>query len=94
MNATATNTEARNLLREIDAGQPDAGTAPMTPALIHVGLGEYDEAFQWLERAYDARATLLPSVLTDPRYARVRSDPRFADLLRRMGARQASSPIL
>ena len=83
--------EARNLLREIDEQQRDE-IAPMTPALVHVGLGEYDEAFEWLERAYDARATLLPSVLTDPRYAQVRADPRFADLLRRMGARQASSP--
>ena len=84
-------TEARNLLREIDEQQREE-IAPMTPALVHVGLGEYDEAFEWLERAYDARATLLPSVLSDPRYAQVRSDPRFADLLRRMGARQASSP--
>ncbi|MEE9281213.1 MAG: tetratricopeptide repeat protein [Myxococcota bacterium] len=84
--------EARGLLKELEEGQPGDRIAPMTPALIHVGLGEYDEAFEWLERAYDARATLLPSVLTDPRYAQVRTDPRFADLLRRMGARQASSP--
>lgn len=84
--------DARRLLDEIAEGRPGGELAPMTPALIHVGLGETDDVFEWLERAYDERATLLPSVLTDPRYEQIRTDPRFADLLHRMGARAASTP--
>jgi hypothetical protein len=54
-------------------------------AEIYVGLGEKDRAFEWLEKAYDERfAGLLASIKVDPIYDPLRSDPRFADLLRRM----------
>jgi hypothetical protein len=39
----------------------------------------------WLERAYQERDPLLLNVRTDPRCDRLRSDPRFQDLLRRVG---------
>jgi hypothetical protein len=51
-----------------------------------LGLGEKDKAFVWLEKGYDERA--MSSVFTllkvDPIFDPLRSDPRFADLLRRM----------
>ena len=83
--------EARGVLRELERQDRDTVT-PMSPALIHVSLNEHDQAFEWLERAYEARVSLLPSVLMDPRYERLRKDPRFAELLRRMGGRKAASP--
>ena len=52
-------------------------------ALIYVGLGRKDEAFDWLERSYQAQVPLLPlkrNHMWDP----LRDDPRFDDLLRRM----------
>ena len=52
-------------------------------ALIYVGLGRKDEAFDWLERGYQAQVPLLPlkvNHMWDP----LRDDPRFHDLLRRM----------
>ena len=54
----------------------------MLMVLIYTGLGQKDKAFEWLERAYEARAMgIIKAVPTlDP----LRSDPRFADLLRRM----------
>jgi TolB-like protein/predicted Ser/Thr protein kinase len=51
-------------------------------ALIYVGLGQKDKAFAWLEKAYEDHVPVAISV--DSMYDSIRSDPRFADLLRRM----------
>jgi eukaryotic-like serine/threonine-protein kinase len=53
--------------------------------LIYTGLGEKDRAFEWLERAYQERSTVLAYLRLDPRLAPLRSDPRYADLVRRLG---------
>jgi tetratricopeptide (TPR) repeat protein len=52
-------------------------------ALVHVGLDEKDEAMAWLEKAYAERFN--PGVLLRPAFDPLRSDPRFQDLLRRIG---------
>jgi hypothetical protein len=52
--------------------------------LIYTGLGDKDMAFEWLERAYADRTARL-SELPDPPFDDLRSDPRFQDLLRRVG---------
>ena len=54
-------------------------------ALIHAGLGNKDRAFEWLERAYEERSVYLVFLNADPRLDGLRPDPRFADLLRRVG---------
>ncbi len=54
-------------------------------AIIHVGLGDLDQAFAWLEKAYAERAPRLIWLNVDPIFDTLRSDPRFADLLRRLG---------
>ncbi len=53
--------------------------------LIYLGLGEKDEALAWLERAYEERLPFPIFLKPDPIYDPIRSDPRFADLLRRLG---------
>ena len=55
-------------------------------ARIYAGLDEKDKAFEWLEKSYEERslATGFGSIKVDPAYDPLRSDPRFADLLRRM----------
>lgn len=58
--------------------------APCHIATIYVGLQKKDEAFQWLERAYQGRDEWLLYLKIDPRLDSLRSDPRFRDLLRRM----------
>lgn len=53
--------------------------------MIYVGLGEKDEAFAWFEKAYEERASWLVWFKTDPMLDALRSDPRYRDLLRRIG---------
>ncbi len=57
-------------------------------AVVHVGLDEKDQAFAWLDKAYDERANRLAYLAFEPTWARLRSDPRFDDLLRRIGLPQ------
>jgi hypothetical protein len=55
-------------------------------AIIYVGLGEADQAFQWLERACEERSfSMLMSLKAEPRLDRLRLDPRFQELVRRVG---------
>jgi uncharacterized protein YbaA (DUF1428 family) len=56
-------------------------------AVIHAGLRDRDEAFAWLERAYEARSPGMSEVMVDPRMDDLRSDSRFDSLVRRMGLR-------
>jgi Flp pilus assembly protein TadD len=60
--------------------------APYNVAAIYAGLGDKDQAFAWLDRAYSERSCMLALYLTnDARMDNLRSDPRFADLVRRIG---------
>ena len=55
-------------------------------AIIYVGLEEADQAFKWLERAYEECSfSMLMSLKAEPRLETLRSDPRFQDLVRRVG---------
>jgi len=53
-------------------------------ALTCVGLGDADRAFEWLEEAYRERAA-MSMIRAFPYWDRLRSDPRFLVLLRRVG---------
>ncbi len=54
-------------------------------AIIYTGLGEKEKAFEWLEKAYEDRSELMTWLKVDPRLDPLRDDPRFQDLLRRVG---------
>ena len=51
----------------------------------YLGLGENEEAFAWLEQAYKEQSNMLQFVKVHPYFDPLRSDPRFADLVRRVG---------
>jgi serine/threonine protein kinase/tetratricopeptide (TPR) repeat protein len=72
--------EARSLLQQL---QP-AERIPWSMAAVHSALGEKDQAFAWLEKAFDERFPVLCSVRLDPVFDSLRSDSRLASLLRRM----------
>lgn len=54
-------------------------------ALVHAGLGQNNAAFTWLNKAFDERSHWLVWLRLDPRWNGLRSDPRFSELVRRMG---------
>jgi len=53
--------------------------------LIHLGLGDTDAALQPLERALEDRSSLLWLTPVEPRFDRIREDPRFRELVSRYG---------
>ena len=59
-----------------------------TFAMIYAGLGEKDEAFQWLEKSYQAHEPKITRIKVEPLLDGLRSDRRFADLVRRIGLPQ------
>jgi serine/threonine-protein kinase len=54
-------------------------------AKIYAGLGRKDDAFEWLEKDYKIRSGDLPHISWHPAFSSLHGDPRFEDLLRRMG---------
>ena len=54
-------------------------------AIIYTLLGQRDQAFAWLERGYRERSQAYSALNVDPCWDQLRSDPRFADLVRRVG---------
>jgi TolB-like protein/DNA-binding winged helix-turn-helix (wHTH) protein/Tfp pilus assembly protein PilF len=76
--------DARRQLEEFKALTPNRFVSPLAVASVHAALGERDQAFDYLEGAYRARLTALSHLKVEPGLESLRSDPRFADLSRRM----------
>ena len=78
--------EAQSVLDHLKEKSTHGYIAPYNLAIIYAGLGEKDQAFAWLNRAFDERSYLLAVYLTtDSRLDNLHSDPRFVDLRRRVG---------
>jgi TolB-like protein/DNA-binding winged helix-turn-helix (wHTH) protein/Tfp pilus assembly protein PilF len=77
--------EARDILRTLQSLSGERYVPPYAIALVHAGLGEPDEVFASLERAYQARDVHLVFLPVDPKWDAYRSDPRFSSLLERCG---------
>ena len=76
--------KALGTLEELKALSKEGYVSPVDFAIVYSGLSNADSAFEWLEIAWRARATRLlelPSMYFD----NVRSDPRYSDLMKRMG---------
>jgi tetratricopeptide (TPR) repeat protein len=77
--------DALGMIRELRASStPDSPVPPLEEALVRIGLGERDEAFAKLDECYRERFGVLAYLTADPIYDDLRSDPRFADLARRL----------
>ena len=69
-------------IRTLEAqGQPDCDEI----ASLYARVGDLDSAFVWLEKSYAGRSARLTHLKVDARYDNLRADPRFADMLRRVG---------
>jgi TolB-like protein/DNA-binding winged helix-turn-helix (wHTH) protein/Tfp pilus assembly protein PilF len=77
--------DARKMLDQLNELSKHRFVGGVEVARIYVGLGDKDKAFECLKRSYDDRSiTAFVGFKVDPRFDPLRSDPRFADLLRRM----------
>jgi len=76
---------ARDILNRLKERSQRENVSPTEIAEIHAALGEIDQAFEWLEMAYQVRSTDLRFLKVSQSWDSLRSDPRFADLLRRVG---------
>jgi DNA-binding winged helix-turn-helix (wHTH) protein/TolB-like protein/Flp pilus assembly protein TadD len=76
--------EARAVLREMQALAQQRFVTAYGMALVHTGLGQKDEAFAWLDKAFAERSHWLVWLRRDPRWNRLRDDRRFAPLVERL----------
>ena len=77
--------EARATIRRLQDDRQKDGIGTYEIALVYAGLGDKEQAFAWMERAYAERNKGLTYLKIDPCLAPLRSDPRFGNLLRRVG---------
>ncbi len=85
--------EAKRTLGQLLELRHTRYVSPYEIAVVYVGLGENDSAFEWLERAYQEHSSWLSYLNVEFRLDPLRSDPRFADLVRRVGLpRLAEAP--
>jgi len=75
--------EALEILARLEKASQERYVSPQGFAIVHLGLGNKKQAMAWLEKAYDARAFEV-LVFSGPLFDRLRGDPQFQDLLRRM----------
>jgi TolB-like protein/DNA-binding winged helix-turn-helix (wHTH) protein/Tfp pilus assembly protein PilF len=77
--------EARRLADELAPRVRRGEASPFYLALVYAGLGDKEAALQWLEKAYRAHSGSMRYVRVDRRLDPLRSDPRYQDLMRRVG---------
>jgi adenylate cyclase len=76
--------EALKILEEMKEESAQMYVSPLSIAQLCTALGMKEEAFEWLEKAYEIHDGNMCLLRVWPAYDPIRSDPRFQDLLRRM----------
>jgi TolB-like protein/Flp pilus assembly protein TadD len=77
--------KARAVLTELKSLSGQRYIPPSNVAVLCFALGEKDEAFIWLEKAYQDHDVRLSRMKVDPEWDSMRSDPRFVAILKRIG---------
>ncbi len=76
---------ARNVIEELEQLSTQRHVPANSMAVVYSALGENDQAFDWLEKAYRERDVRLTFLKTDPKWDLLRTDARFAEILKRVG---------
>ncbi len=77
--------EALNVAKELEQKYAAKEMDGVRIASVYIGLGDKDKAFEWLEKDFQARRPTLIEMGTELEFRSIRSDPRYKDLLKRMG---------
>ena len=80
--------EAKKILKELLTLNERRYVTPAALACGYIGLGDKDQAFAWIEKAYRERSNFVTYLKVVPIVDSLRSDPRFSDLIRRVGLPQ------
>ena len=83
--AAGQTAEARKILDQLQERSRQTYVQPMWISVIHFALGNKDQGFDWMQKAYEDRSGWLVYLKVDPFFDSLRQDPRFTDLLRRVG---------
>jgi TolB-like protein len=76
--------EALKILDELESRSKHHYVSPYLVAMVHTNLGDKNQAFRWLEKAYSERNPMLAFLRVEPLIDPLRSDPRFQEMVRRM----------
>ena len=76
---------ARKQLTLFEEASKQVYVSPVGFAQLHALLGEREQAFAWLEKGFEDRSPWMAYLAHDPSFETLHSDPRFADLVRRVG---------
>jgi TolB-like protein/Tfp pilus assembly protein PilF len=82
---TGEREKSLKIISELKAASERSFVPALFVALVYTGLENKDQAFTWLEKAYEERFNRLAYLNVDALWDPIRSDPRFADLLRCVG---------
>jgi len=77
--------DAESVLAKLKEISKQGHVHPDLVAGVYAGLGQKEDAFEWLEKAYQVHARDLLELKYDPHFNSLHSDPRFIDLVRRIG---------
>jgi TolB-like protein/DNA-binding winged helix-turn-helix (wHTH) protein/Tfp pilus assembly protein PilF len=77
--------EANQILNELLKLNESRYVTPAALVNVYIGLGDKDQAFAWLEKAYQEKSNYVAFLKVFPILDSIRSDPRFPDLVRRIG---------
>lgn len=78
--------EAEKQLKALSDASKQIYVDPFFMATIYLGLDDKDQTFVWVEKAYEARSSLMPTIINDIKWDELRGDARFQNLLGRIGA--------
>ena len=85
---TGQQAQARQELAKLEQWNQRQPLDPVAFVIAYIGMGNDDQAFAWLEKAYMQHSNAMTTLKVDPLYDPLRSDPRFQNLLSRVGLAQ------
>ena len=77
--------EAKHALDELERSNRQQPVNPAAMAWAYAGMGDKEQTLQWLNKAYAQRSNTMTALKVEPAYDFLRSDPRFQDLIHRVG---------
>ena len=77
--------EAEKQLKTLDDASKQAFVDPFFMATVYLSLDDKEQTFTWLEKAFEAKSSLMPTIINDVKWDGLRDDARFQNFLKRLG---------